>query len=1052
MASGITTAQQLQDVLDAIHDNISQMDVYQGLSELGSLRLCWNDISRTATIFKRINEDENREEVVCTFNPENIVIGTDTFQGKMLKNIVHNATTTVTRSNDVGLGGYVGLKTLIRNICAALGVNLASNFDEINPTIYGDLVNIVKKYYGDSLQNNAPYGLARKDTTSGGTTTTTYNSYIPIMIIVDIAIYLNGLGVFSANTDKIYIDGMTLLLHFPFSTSVLSTYPAIKNYIKSINDVYSTISVQDFFKNCKNYIIKPNYNYNGVQIDGSSLYNSLVTALKSNYENSMDSSNVLLMVKYPSNDSNYLTIYEFPATCTITSKGFYVDEAASYLTLYNFKEDYYVIKYTATMDVTTRIVTTTKDVVQVAKDTYYGGSSASLPFYRTAEVNSYCTNIDYKYYYKYYDTYAFKGNTSSPYKYYKYIDNIAKLSNSTRYDNIKIIPATLFDFSGSVEKQNFVIYRNRELFSNNDLVLITSARNASDNYVYKVYVFKNVNSLAGDYLANFVSATLQNKYCLYDATATYRYGTPPPLENFTSNIPKTYTQALFGTTRVSGHYLEFFENLEYKVYETANQDIFDDPNLGLLVEVGSGTTDKYTFTIGVDGVTSYESVLSLNLGELVEIQESSALDGITLQDNATYPSSVIDYNTFNTTYPDWGKIGYSQPYFEEDQIAGTYTAQWAAISVDTDTPTSQADSQAGEIDFTDTDLVDDIIDDIDNADDGNDEEEVDPNSDEIEGEGETPDDELDRIEPNVLTGGFVKQYALTAAQMQELATCLTNPDLLQTVVRAFRDPMKAIVSLQLAYKTPTLTSPTDIILYGFDWSSLTNKPKGYPLATNIINFDFGTLHIDPLYKTYQDITTTSIELYLPCIGFIPLNPAEFLDRGLDVEGKIDTLSGTIVYDISAYDGKKRKLLYQKTGNCQLQLPISSNDNSTIFGALMGVGGMALGGFTGNPLLMAQGAATTGASMVQGPNYEHGGSISANAGLMTKMIPCVIIKRNQVYNPTHLNELHGLPANSYVKLGSCSGYTVVQDVKVDIQGATQSEKSQIETLLKGGVIL
>lgn len=1008
MASGITTAQQLQDVLDAIHDNISQMDVYTGLSELGSLRLCWNDISRTATIFKRTNKDENREEVVCTFNPENIVIGTDTFQGKMLKNIVHNATTTVTRSNDVGLGGYVGLKTLIRNICAALGVNLAPNFDEINPTIYGELVNIVKKYYGDSLQNNAPYGLARKDTTSDGTTTTTYNSYIPVMIIVDIAIYLNDLGVFSANKDKLYIDGLP---------GVLGGSNDIKHY--KVSDVYTTVDNPTFFTYCNTYInTDGDVSKESAKITRKKAFDTLLRAIKASFETDMDSNNVLFMYF----DSLDLYVYEFPSSCslvdTFTTTPYY---SLSSFRIKNFFEDYVVKIYRAQLtDISTLETNTTKTVTE-----YTQGTEVTLsPF--TTTVAQYCTNINYNLYLKLYtgEYIYWRQSVGDDYTAFKCFGYLGTLSNNTRYDNIKKIPPKYYSSFARYA------YKNPDLFSDTDLVLGVSNH---------IFVFKNVRSLSGNYLGRMYSDSIGSKDIL--VTAEHRGSKPDKVYDW----PKYQANGAAYSSNIIGSYLEFYNNIEYKVYSIDN-------TTAVLTEISSGTTNRYTFTANTDGLGTSAYVNSMNLGALAEIQETDKLAGITLQDNATYPSAVIDYNTFNTTYPNWGKIGYSQPYFEEDQIAGTYAAQWAAISVDTDTPTSQADSQSGEIDFTDTDLVDVIIDDIDNADDNNDEEEVDPNTDEIEGEGETPDDELDRIEPNVLTGGFVKQYALTAAQMKELATCLTNPDLLQTVVRAFRDPMKAIVSLQLAYKTPTLTSPTDIILYGFDWSSLTNKPKGYPLATNIINFDFGTLHINPLYKTYQDITTTSIELYLPCVGFIPLNPAEFLDRGLDVEGKIDTLSGTIVYDISAYDGTKRKLLYQKTGNCQLQLPISSNDNSTIFGALMGVGGMALGGFTGNPLLMAQGAATTGASMTQGPNYEHGGSISANAGLMTKMIPCVIIKRNQVYNPTHLNELHGLPANSYVKLGSCSGYTVVQDVKVDIQGATQSEKSQIETLLKGGVIL
>ena len=87
MASGITTAQQLIDVLDAIYNNVTQYDHYisaDGTMQ-GSLRLYYNEISRTATIFKRVDEDT--EYVVCTFNPESVFTSQqETYLCKVMKN------------------------------------------------------------------------------------------------------------------------------------------------------------------------------------------------------------------------------------------------------------------------------------------------------------------------------------------------------------------------------------------------------------------------------------------------------------------------------------------------------------------------------------------------------------------------------------------------------------------------------------------------------------------------------------------------------------------------------------------------------------------------------------------------------------------------------------------------------------------------------------------------------------------------------------------------------------------------------------------------------
>lgn len=96
-------------------------------------------------------------------------------------------------------------------------------------------------------------------------------------------------------------------------------------------------------------------------------------------------------------------------------------------------------------------------------------------------------------------------------------------------------------------------------------------------------------------------------------------------------------------------------------------------------------------------------------------------------------------------------------------------------------------------------------------------------------------------------------------------------------------------------------------------------------------------------------------------------------------------------------------------------------------------------------------AGTSASMMQNDKPQQNGSISANAGIMGCKTPFIRIKRNKGYNANNLNTLEGLPANSTVSLGSITGYTVVKDVIVKVK-ATQEECREIESLLKGGVIL
>ena len=69
-----------------------------------------------------------------------------------------------------------------------------------------------------------------------------------------------------------------------------------------------------------------------------------------------------------------------------------------------------------------------------------------------------------------------------------------------------------------------------------------------------------------------------------------------------------------------------------------------------------------------------------------------------------------------------------------------------------------------------------------------------------------------------------------------------------------------------------------------------------------------------------------------------------------------------------------------------------------------------------------------------------------------MKPYLIITRPKPAEADNFNKFYGKPSNKTVRLSSCSGYTRVKDVHVDNIVATDNELSEIEQLLKEGVII
>ena len=67
-------------------------------------------------------------------------------------------------------------------------------------------------------------------------------------------------------------------------------------------------------------------------------------------------------------------------------------------------------------------------------------------------------------------------------------------------------------------------------------------------------------------------------------------------------------------------------------------------------------------------------------------------------------------------------------------------------------------------------------------------------------------------------------------------------------------------------------------------------------------------------------------------------------------------------------------------------------------------------------------------------------------------PYLIINRKNSYNANKYYTIQGYPANEYVLLSNCKGFTKKKEVHLENIPATNEEIDEINTLLKEGVIL
>lgn len=296
--------------------------------------------------------------------------------------------------------------------------------------------------------------------------------------------------------------------------------------------------------------------------------------------------------------------------------------------------------------------------------------------------------------------------------------------------------------------------------------------------------------------------------------------------------------------------------------------------------------------------------------------------------------------------------------------------------------------------------------------------------------------------------GFVSLYTPSESQLRALASYMWSNNLfdLEQWKKIFADPMDAIIGLSIVPVTPTPSGTPNVRI-----GNLTTNVQMTATNQQFCNFDCGTLNVSRFYGSYLDQDPmTRYDIYLPYIGIRPLSADDIADKTLHLMYHIDILSGACIAELKVGG----TVLYSFAGQCAAPVPLTSiNWSSAITGA------MSLGASIGAAI--ATGGATaplTAAGMASGslnqlkPQIEKSGSIGSTSGMLAGQKPYIIRSRPEQAIPQKQNQFIGYPSFITSELNMITGYTEVESVHLEDIPATADEISEIETLLKNGVIL
>lgn len=328
-------------------------------------------------------------------------------------------------------------------------------------------------------------------------------------------------------------------------------------------------------------------------------------------------------------------------------------------------------------------------------------------------------------------------------------------------------------------------------------------------------------------------------------------------------------------------------------------------------------------------------------------------------------------------------------------------------------------------------------------------------------DAETKYDRIDDM-PLGYTGhvsSFGRYYKITDTNLARLSLDLAE----------IQDGIGHVISLK--------TFPVTLSNFATFGSTGTIQIDGLPAGAEInaqgekvltLNYDYliGSIHIDGYHGTASNphfldyAPYTKLELYIPFCNFVEL-PSSCMYQNIDVYLLGDVIDGSCTGVVKC----NGQIVAQKTGIIGHSSAISVTDTATRDNAIMqglvagvtqtaGLVTSAVAGNAGGFVNGVGGLANTATNTIVGMNANYTRVNGMNAGKVANALPptCYLIRyRPDKIDSDNYKKTYGIPCNKTRQLANGDGFTVIDNFMANCN-ATQTEKDELKTLFRNGVIL
>lgn len=295
------------------------------------------------------------------------------------------------------------------------------------------------------------------------------------------------------------------------------------------------------------------------------------------------------------------------------------------------------------------------------------------------------------------------------------------------------------------------------------------------------------------------------------------------------------------------------------------------------------------------------------------------------------------------------------------------------------------------------------------------------------------------------TSGLYRLVKIDTANLTTLSEFLWSTTPLDTLIKVFSKPFDCIVSLlTLPYNVTADTSTSELKILDYD--------TGVNVYKNVYtneSVSFGLCDCNESFGNFLDYDNTKVSIYLPYIGFQPLDVQDVMDAVLTLVYNIDNQTGQCVALLKCTKNNMDvdSVTYSWSGNLANQLPLNGVDNTQYLQSLFNSISSVAMGTVGGSITQSFNTVMQGDKQIM-----KSGRLDGNTGNLSIMYPFIKIERPIWTRPDTYLTMQGQPFDATETLSNLSGYVKVKEVKSELSNVPLEMQDRIIELLKEGVYI